>query len=399
MKILFLSRWFPYPVDNGSKIRIFNLIKHLSARHAVDLISFSNDPVAAGRVEVMRRYCRKVAFTPYRPFTPRRWSAMLGFLSSRPRSVRDTYHPEMQALVEQALRETDYDALIASQMDMAPYALRAPGVPRILEEIELTTLYEHAASAGSRLSKMRRSLMWRKWGRYTAYILERFDGYTVVSEQEQARVLSAAGNDLPLQVVPNGVDVACYSRDYGPPEPDSLVFSGSLAYGPNFEAVDVFLREILPLVKLRRPAARLTVTGRLDGVPLEKLPQVEGVHFTGFLDDVRPAVAAGWANVVPLQSGGGTRLKVLESLALGTPVVSTPKGVEGLDLAPGSDFLLSSDPSAFAEAVVSLLENEPLRSKLSAHGRRTIASRYDWNRIGPRFCDYVEQTIHGKRRS
>jgi len=115
--------------------------------------------------------------------------------------------------------------------------------------------------------------------------------------------------------VPNGVDLAC-STDFGAPQADTLVYSGALTYYANWEAIEFFLREVFHLIRAERPGVQLTVTGRLDGVPVDRLPNRDGTVFTGYVDDVRPIVARNWVSIVPLLAGGGTRLKILESLAL-----------------------------------------------------------------------------------
>jgi polysaccharide biosynthesis protein PslH len=390
LKILFLSRWFPYPVDNGSKIRVHNLIKHLSSRHEVDLISFSEGTVQDDYVKELHHVCRKVQAIPYRSFHSRGLSNMALFLSRYPRSVKATYHREMAQLVEGAKVSRQYDVVIASQMDMAPYALLVEDAVRILEEIELTTFYEASNIKGSFLRRARNAFMWRKWAWYVRYLLLSFHGATVVSDLELERVVSVAPSGPPVKVVPNGVDVSLLGEDFGNPKPDSLVFSGSLTYGPNFEAIDYFLKEIFPLVLKDIPDAKLVVTGKLDGVALEQLPDCPGVKFTGFLSEIHPVIAQSWVNIVPLRTGGGTRLKVLESLGLGTPVVSTPKGVEGLDLIPGQDCLVGEDARSFAKALTTLLKDEMLRRRLSINGQRTVIDRYDWEKVGPSFCDFVE---------
>jgi glycosyltransferase involved in cell wall biosynthesis len=132
MRILFLSRWFPYPPDNGSRIRVFNLIKHLSLHHRVDLISFASDPVADEQVRALDDYCQLVRVVRHRPFHPGRLTALMGIFSRRPRSVIDTHSAEMQRQVEEVGRDRSPDVVIASQLDMAPYAIALSTVPKIL---------------------------------------------------------------------------------------------------------------------------------------------------------------------------------------------------------------------------------------------------------------------------
>lgn len=391
MKILFISRWFPYPPDNGSRIRVYNLIKHLSSRHEVDLISFASETISSQRLAAMRRYCCRVDVACYRPFQPRRLRAVLGFFFRRPRSVVDTYNVDMQRLTEQARRERSYDVVIGSQLDVAPYAMAMPGTPKILEEVELTTLYERFVRQRHPWKKLRSGLTWWKLSRYVADLLGAFDGCTVVSEQERQRVLQVSPGYRPIGVVPNGVDVAYYTADFGPPKADTLIYSGALTYDANFDAVDFFLRAVFPRIRAKRPDVKLFVTGKLDGVPIDLLPDRDGVVFTGYLDDIRPMVARSWLSVVPLRLGGGTRLKVLESLALGTPVVATSKGAEGLNLIPGRDLLIVDEPADFAEAVLRLLQDAALRKTLSRDGRRAVKAKYDWQTVGQRFNDFIQE--------
>ncbi|HEB65696.1 MAG TPA: glycosyltransferase, partial [Chloroflexi bacterium] len=147
-------------------------------------------------------------------------------------------------------------------------------------------------------------------------------------------------------------------------------------------AMAYFLRDIYPLVRALRPQVRLRITGKTDGVPVERLPLDEDVTLTGYVDDIRPVVARSWITVVPLRVGGGTRLKILESLALGTPVVSTSKGAEGLALEDGKHLLIADTPQAFSQAVVRLLEDPHLRARLGEAGRERVRQLYDWKQIG-----------------
>jgi len=390
MRMLFLSRWFPYPANNGAKIRIFNLLRHLAARHELVLLSFASEEVTAADLAVLRQYCRQVAVAPYRPFQPNRLQALAGFFAAKPRSVIDTYSQELHALVEQTCREQPFDLVIASQIDMVPYAQLVPDARKIFEEIELTVFYDRFVRQQPLPQKLRSGLTWWKLSRYVAGLLRAFDGGTVVSAQEQSRVRQVVPDYANIQVVPNGVDVAHYAQDFGPPAPNTLIYSGALTYGPNFDAMQFFLSEIFPLIQAQRPAVKLAITGKLDGVPIERLPEHRNVMFTGYLDDIRPTLARSWVNIVPLRQGGGTRLKILEALAAGTPVVATAKGAEGLDLLPEQEILRADTPAAFAATVLRLLDDADLRARLSRQGRQAVAARYDWSSIGREFNEFLE---------
>jgi glycosyltransferase involved in cell wall biosynthesis len=395
MRVLFLSSWFPYPPDNGSRIRIFNLIKQLSKEHDITLLSFSHHDgeVAEDRLKAMQHYCSTVQTVPLAPFRPSSFRSILGLFSSRPRSFVDTHSLRMQRLVEQTGEEGNFSAVIASQIDTAPYAVILEGLPRIFEEVELATLREQHTSQSCIGHRLRYGLTWWKTKRFTAHLLRQFDGCTVVSQQERANVLSIAPNCQRVVVVPNGVDLDLYKADLGVPEPGTLIFPGALTYDANLDAMEFFLHKVFPLVKVRHPEAILRITGKTNGVSLDRLPLDESVILTGYLDDVRPAIAQSWACVVPLRVGGGTRLKILEAMALGTPVVSTSKGAEGLEATYGEDILVADTPAEFADAVLRLLDDGALQARLATNGRRLVESRYGWEGISQKLDQLLRDVV------
>jgi glycosyltransferase involved in cell wall biosynthesis len=397
MRVLFISRWYPYPPDNGSRIRVFNLIKALSRRHEITLLSFSQAPISRERLAEMKTYCSAVHTVPYRGFSPTRLKALLGFLSPRPRSVVDTYSQEMEGLVQSVGGRGAFDVIVASEKDSAPYALLLDQIPHVFEDVELAVIYEQFAGQDSLVLKARFGLTWWKSSRFIARLLHEFEGCTVVSERERELTMEIAPGYSALAVVPNGVDLETNSGDFGSPKPHTLIYTGALTYSANFDAMEFFLRDVFPLVKSQRPKAMLRITGGYDGVPVERLPLGDGVELTGYLDDIRPAVARSWAYVVPLRVGGGTRLKILEAMALGTPVVSTSKGAEGLEVTPKEDILIADEPAEFAEAVLRLLEDEALRMKLVANGRKLVEERYGWARIGERLERFLRRVVEPSR--
>jgi glycosyltransferase involved in cell wall biosynthesis len=395
MRILYLSRWFPYPPDNGSKIRIFNMLRVLSREHDIDLISFATDVVHSEHIRALENYCRRVEIIPYRPFQPGRLQARLGFLAVRPRSVLDTFNREMERHIQRAVQRKRYDLIIGNEIDMAPYLVSIPHTPKLLEDIELTFYYERYAQQAKRMDKIRSGVSWLKWERYIRNLSRDIQAWTVVSQKERNLLSRISNGVISSLVVPNCVNYQSYQGDFGSPDKDTLIYSGALTYHANFDAVDYFLREIFPLIQKERPGTRFIVTGKLDGVPIESLPDHEKVIFSGYLDDIRPAIAHSMVNVVPLRVGGGTRLKILESMAIGTPVVSTSKGVEGLDLVDGREILVADAPDDFAAAVLRLMRDTELRERLSSAGCATVARQYDWDVVAPEFTRFVENTAGG----
>jgi glycosyltransferase involved in cell wall biosynthesis len=401
VNILFLSTWFPYPPDNGSKLRVYHLLRTLAKDHAVTLVSFTFDTARPEQPGDLRSLCSDMQVVPVNPFAVNRAGTLRTFLSVRPVASRPI--PTMSWLVADVLRSGAFDVVIASTEMMADYALQAPPGPvRILEEHNAMTRWmrERYAEQTNPLQRLRCWASWQKMRRNEARLFNRFDLVTMVSEQDRTTCLAdLPGYSGPVAVVPNGVDCQHNQPGVAQPQPNAMIYNGALTYSANFDAMRYFLADIWPQVKAAEPGASLRITGRTEGVRLQEMPLRDGVSLTGYLPDIRPAVAGAWACVVPLRMGGGTRLKILEAMALGTPVVATSKGAEGLAVTPEQDILIADTAPRFAEQTLRLLRDPGLRQRLSENGRRLVEREYSWSSIGERFNALVESVAaEGTRR-
>lgn len=287
------------------------------------------------------------------------------------------------------MRQQAPDIVVASQLGTARYVSEELDLPSIFEELQFGVAHDAWVNATSPLLRWRRALTWNKSRRYHRKLVNRFDACTVVSERERALFHQVAPDYGEIHVIPNGVDLASLQAISVKPQPNTLIYNGALTYSANLDAMHCFLESIFPLVRAQVPEAQLKITGSTQGVNTTGLPLGDHVTLTGYLPDIRPAVAGAWACVVPLRVGGGTRLKILEAMALGTPVVATSKGAEGLDVQNEKHLLLADTPEEFAAAVVRLLREPGLRDSLSGQARRLVAERYNWSVISPRFMDLV----------
>jgi glycosyltransferase involved in cell wall biosynthesis len=395
--ILFLSRWFPYPADNGARIRIYNLLKELSAQYEITLVTFCDpDQGGAEALRALQAICAEVYPVPTPVFSLQGWKATRDLFSPLPRWVIASDSQEFRQILEK-LSQRQFAACVASEIDMARYALELPEIPKILEELEVSAITERPGREKGLLRKIRTGLTARKYKRYLSQIVRRFDGVSTVSAVESQAITRAIPGVKAPMVIPNGVDLDYYSGIEQKPEPDTLIYTGALTYFANLDAMRFFLNEVFPLILKERPDTRLKITGK---VPQNLDPQLALDHFrseqvilTGYLPDIRPAISQSWISVVPLRIGGGTRLKILESLAVGTPVVATAKGVEGLDLVAGTHVLVADRPEDFAASVVRLLGDSELRQWLSQRGKAAVAQGYDWPSIGQKFRDFLASTI------
>jgi len=391
VRILYLSRWMPYPANNGSRLRIYNTLRYLATRHDVHLVTFADREPQPEDLAHLESICASVVTTPWREYEPMRVGALMGLFSRQPRSLVDTYSAEMESKVRTVNELVRPDVLLASQVNMLPYIAPLQGATRILDELEVGYLYGQVRQAQSTLARSRAKFTWWKASRYYRETLDAIDGFTTVSEIENRMARDLIQSRTPSIVVPNGVEMPDGSGEYPSPEADTLIYCGSPTFAANLDAVRYFVNEILPLVAQVRPNVRLYVTGELP-TDVSVLPRLgEKVIYTGNLAAVRPLLASRWVSIVPLLQGGGTRLKILESLAVGTPVVTTAKGMEGLAMKAGRDLLCADGPEEFAAATIRILESAPLRKELATRGKEVVASHYQWSEILRTFEEFIDE--------
>lgn len=387
MNILFLSRWFPFPHNNGSKLRVYNLLHGLSQHHVVTLLCFSNQPIENSEVAAIRSICSEVYIIPWREFNPSSLRAKLGFLSLSPRSIIDTFSSEMAGKIAQLLDTQQYDLIIASELSMAAYYPYFEDIPAIFEDLELGLSLDDSHCTDWK-KYIRHALTSLKLRAYLALLLDAFRVVTVVSNQEKELVQRNFPNARNVLVIPNCVNIENYKDIHVESKPNTLVFTGSFRYHVNYEAMLWFVGEVFPLVLEKIPSTELIITGDHANLPL---PLIKNVTLAGYVDDIKSLIASSTVALAPLWSGGGTRLKILEAMAVGTPVIATSKGAEGLEAIQGEHLFLADDPVHFAEAVVQLLQDIELRSNISINARQLVMEKYNWLSVMPAFLVLVKE--------
>lgn len=388
MRILFLSRWYPFPADNGSKLRVAGLLRALCAEHDVTLQSFV-DPAEPRDAEPPSS-CGPAAIQvcPFREFQPGSTRALAGFLSPMPRFLVDTFSPSMDTAIRRAVANQRFDLVIASQVSMAAYHRSFCGVPAIFEEVELGSHRSSTPGDESALGGLRRALTWHKHRRFVARVLREFAACTVVSEAEYRLVAEAAPGYDRVHVIPNCVDSDPPDILEAGRSRSSLIFTGSLRYGPNRDAMEWFVREVLPYVRAKVASAEIEITGD----PGSSAPiTAEGVMLTGRVPDVRAALRRSAAAVAPIRSGGGTRLKILEAMATRTPMVVTSKAVEGLAVRNGEHALIADSARDFADAVVRVLSQPMMAREMAERANRLFGRSYTSAVVLPRFLQLAEE--------
>jgi polysaccharide biosynthesis protein PslH len=395
MRILFLSRWYPFPPNNGSKLRIYNLLRGLSTKHEISLLSFVDQSDSEQDAHEIRSICQDVKVVKYKPYRPNSLQAYLGYFSSTPRSVVDNYSEDMQKHIKREIESGVYDLVIASQLPMARYCQGLHRTPVLLEEVEVGVLFDQFTQAASTWRRFRYGLTWYKFRRYLANLLRSSAACTVVSDTEKRLVTQNIRCKLPIEVIPNCISLSDYQGIAIGPQPNTLIYTGSFRYSANYEAMIWFVSEILPLIQAEIADVKLVITGDHAYLPL---PITNGVTLTGFVEDIRPFIAHSAVSIAPIRVGGGTRLKILEAMALRTPVVSTAKGAEGLNVTDDRDILIADSPDEYANAVCRLLREPALRNKLIENAYQLVAEKYNWIVVLPQFLDLIER-IADKRKS
>lgn len=389
MRVLALSYWWFFPADNGARMRASSLLRALAQQHEVHLIAFTQEALSAEQRELAQHSFASVVDIPQKVWVPKRFEQIASLWQSTPASVRATFDAQIDTHIQSIAAKLKPDIAIGFTNHMIPYASRIQGVKRVLEDLEITNILDAYRSASPR-RRMRGWLTWMKQQSYARDLLRSFHGCTVTSERERLYVQRLAPQGLPIHVIPNGATYDDVLPDIRP-EPDTLIYPGALSFSANMDAMRYFLSEIFPLIRHQRPGVRLLITGKASDEQKRALAHTEAVEFTGYVPDIRRAVASAWAEVVPLREGGGTRLKILEALALGTPVIATSKGAEGLELQAGRDLLLADTPQQFAETTIRILSDAELRTKLGQNGRQIVKERYDWRMIAQEYTQFIAQ--------
>lgn len=394
MRLLVLSNIVPYPPHGGVHQRIFNVLQRVAARHEVTLGCHSWGEEDREGVDWLNRNGIRAIAAPLRAANWRHLAPALraGMLDGEPPELVQFQTPELQALIA---RET-FDLIQVEETLLAPYVTGAPpgrAAKSIMVFHNVHFVQEQRIAAITRSPTLRlwRGLNARMMRRYEPAIAARFDRNIAVSEADRALLLAETPG-LDIEVLPNGVDTTALLPLPPPTGKPAIVFVGTLNYLPCADAVVWLARSILPILRRRFPELELWIVGR--NPPPEVLALAgEGVFVTGGVEDVTPYYERAKVAVVPLQAGGGSRLKILEAMALGRPVVSTTLGAEGIEARPGEDILLADDAAGFAEATARLLTEAGLWSAMAQSARRFVEARHDWDMIADRQLAIYDELV------
>jgi glycosyltransferase involved in cell wall biosynthesis len=400
-RLLFLSHRVPYPPHNGAAIRTWNILRLLAQDFEVAGLCFDRPDPHLAHVPLAERMAAMNGVGRFRLAPIPQLASRVRLVADHARSVA-TGRPytwyvhesgEAHRIVSELLRGFDPHVVHVDSMDMVRLLPWLEGRPTVVTHHNVESQLLERRSAGE-------SSGWR--GRYLRLQAERLRAaeahwmprvaLNVVVSPEDEEVFRGIAPTGRYAVVPNGVDADFFRPQPGPTE--GCVFVGGTTWHPNRDALHWFVDAILPRLRAAGEEAPVTWVGRVTEEERRRFDGVEGLHLTGYVDDIRPYLARAACFIAPMRFGGGTRLKLLDAWAMGKAIVSTGPGAEGLGGVDGEDILLAEDPDAFVIAIRRVLHDPSLRARLGAGGRAAVESRFSWDVIGRRMSN-LYRTVAG----
>ncbi len=397
MRVLLLSQVLPYPPNSGPKVKTYYVLKYLSQKHDVTLVSFVRDTDTPEYIRHLETLCERVITVPIQR-SPLRDLGFLGksLLSGQPWMMLRDQRPEMRQVLADLAAESHFDVVHADQTNMGQYALPFTDSYKVLDlHNALWMLYKRQAETSSLTNPMR-YLLARDWPllkRYEGQLCRQFDAVTAVTDEDR-ELLIEAGAQPDITVIPIAIDTDEQAQIQRQPSSPHIVHIGTMYWPPNIAGITWFLESIYPLIKLQVPDVRCTLIGAR---PPESIIQYANTDrtltVTGYVEDPLPFLADASMMVVPLLAGGGMRVKILNALSQGIPMVSTTVGCEGIRVTPDQDILVADEPEAFAGACVRLLTDYTLNEQITTAGRLTAEEYYDYRQA----CRALDEIYAGQK--
>jgi glycosyltransferase involved in cell wall biosynthesis len=405
MKILWVKAGPLVPLTAGGRIRSWNILKNLGAWDEVTLLTYSPSYIGTEQPGVADHVAKLISLEFLGPskYSPLYYlDYVRRIFSPAPFTVGKTGIPSIRRQIDQLLQKERFDIVVCDFLSATLSLPRETPCPLVLfaHNVETMIWKRHFEVARNPVRKLVTGIEYWKMRRFESSPPRKFDHILTVSALDRdffAQFMAAEH----VSILPTGVDLDFFCPSRVTPTPAKLVFSGSMDWMANEDAIIYFAKDILPKISSVVPRVTLTAVGRDPTDPLRKLSEEDSrIELTGTVPDVRPYVASGEVYVVPLRVGSGTRLKIFEAMAMGKAVVSTRVGAEGLPVEDEEHLLLADTPEDFAAAVVRLLSDEALRRKLGVAARRLVEERYGNPAVAKTCHDILEQIVkHGRSRN
>ena len=402
MNILFVSITVPYPAVDGGRIRVLNLSKQLvNQRDNLTFVALRTKETDPEGIKYLQNLGIDAHLVEEKIDKPK--FLYHATFHRKPFTVAKYYSDNFARKLNDLIKEKAFDIIHFEMLHGGQYLgdledIESPLSEKIptllsLQNIDSIVWKRLAEYSKNRMQKIGYRHQARAFSRYEKKMCRKFNTVTCVSEIDR-NILSKICPQASIDLVPNGVDLELYKPKYEQEKENMLIFTGSMDWLPNEDAAVYFTQQMLPLIKSRIENVKFYIVGSNPTERVLKLDKQEDVIVTGRVDDIKPYIAQATVYVVPLRIGGGTRLKILEALAIGKAVVSTSVGAEGLDLSDGVNIFIAEEPTAFAEIVTRLMKHQDLCRQIGMSGRGFVEEEYSWSKIGKKLRDVYERTIH-----
>ena len=403
MKILWLKTELLHPVDKGGKIRSYNMLKELKRNCHITYLTLDDGTADTNARELATEYCHELVCIPHRrreKFTAGFYlELLLNLISDLPYAIKKYESPAMRDEVAKRVANGSFDVLVCDFLAPAVNLPRTVQTPVVLfqHNVEAAIWKRHYEVQKSRLKKAYLLRQWQKMQRFERDACRRVECVVAVSEAD-AEMMQRQYGLAKVYEIPTGVDLDFFRpTSAGATRPNSVVFTGSMDWLPNEDAMQFFIKEIMPPVRRAVPDLHLTIVGRSPYRSLVELAQREkNITITGRVEDVRPYMEQASAFIVPIRIGGGTRLKIYEAMAMEKPVISTTVGAEGLPVRDGVDLLLADDPKSFADALIRVLTDVGLASRLGRSAAGLVRQNFSWRRASAIMADVCQTAIRDR---
>jgi len=400
VKVLWLKTELLHPVDKGGKIRTYQMLKQLKREHHITYLTLDDGTAAPDATENAREYCHALIGVRHeiRPkFSPGFYADLgLNLVSPLPYFMTKYRSGTMRRKIAECVQRGAFDVMVCDFLMPSINVPRDIACPAVLfqHNVEAAIWKRHYEIQTNPLKKTYLYAQWLKTRAYERAACRSFDSVIAVSPEDRDAMARDYGVSY-VTDVPTGVDVDYFAPSgRTPTDPFNLVFTGSMDWLPNEDAIRYFIEQILPIIKRRVPQTTLTVVGRNPYPRLVELSRRDpSIQVTGRVDDVRPYMERAAAYIVPLRIGGGTRLKIYEAMSMEKPIVSTSVGAEGLPLRDGCELMLADTPETFAERVISIITNDSLARELGGRAAAAVREHFGWRPAAESFAEICGDVI------
>jgi len=397
VKILYVCHRLPFPPARGGKIRPFNTIRHLSRAHDVTVASLAHTAGEAAAGAGLADHCSALIVERTSLMT-RAVRAVARLPTALPSTMGYFYSPRLARRIRAAHAAAAFDLIMVHSSSMAPYVLHGMRTTKILDFGDMDSQKWLAyAQFKAFPASWAYYLEGRKLQRAEAHLAAAFDFCTCTTRGELQTLASFAATER-LDWFPNGVDTEYFQPTGIPYDADTICFTGRMDYYPNQHGMLEFCRQTLPLVRAGCPAIRLKIVGADPTRSIRDLGTIPGVTVTGTVPDIRPHLGSAALSVAPLRIARGTQNKILESMAMAVPVVSTELAARGVDAVPGEHLLTADGPRDYADAILRLLRDRACRDRLARAARARVQSHHDWGASMRKLDGIIAECLAAARR-